>query len=141
LIVFSCVVLLGIPDLLLSVATAQTDAANELERLWETGNRLNNEGHYREAISTIRQLLELQEQTYGPDHPGVTVGLFALGRLLTIVGDYAAARPLFERALRIQEQTLGPDHLRVALTLAGLVISLHAAGEADVVRELELLSY
>lgn len=88
---------------------------------------------------SVYQATVIQTQT--PTHPGSSGGAL-FDRSGRIVGvNYAAARPPLERALRIQEQTLGPDHLRVALTLAGLVISLHAAGEADVVRELELLSY
>jgi hypothetical protein len=54
--------------------------------------------------------LEIDEKSFGPDHPEVATDVNNLRSVLKDLGDLAGARAAFERALAIFERALGPDH-------------------------------
>jgi len=57
-----------------------------------------------------RQLLELREQAFGPDHPDVATALHILGARYHLVHRYAQADALYNRALAIRTESLGSGH-------------------------------
>lgn len=57
-----------------------------------------------------RQLVELREQAFGPDHPDVASALHILAARYHLVHRYDQAQALYERALGIRTESLGHDH-------------------------------
>lgn len=57
-----------------------------------------------------RQLVELREQAFGPDHPDVASALHILAARYHLVRRYDQAQALYERALAIRSESLGHDH-------------------------------
>jgi tetratricopeptide (TPR) repeat protein len=57
-----------------------------------------------------RQLIELREQAFGPDHPDVATALHILGARYHLVRRYQQAEALYDRVLSIRTETLGRDH-------------------------------
>ena len=57
-----------------------------------------------------RQLIELREQAFGPDHPDVATALHILAARYHLVRRYDQAETLYNRALSIRTESLGHDH-------------------------------
>src|SRR5438874_6015708 len=57
-----------------------------------------------------RQLIELREQAFGPDHPDVASALHILAARYHLVHRYDQAETLYNRALSIRSESLGHDH-------------------------------
>jgi len=57
-----------------------------------------------------RQLIELREQAFGPDHPDVATALHILAARYHLVHRYDQAEALYDRALAIRSESLGHDH-------------------------------
>ena len=74
----------------------------------------------------MRRALEIDEKSFGPDHPNVATRLTALALLLQTTNRPAEAEPLMRRALDIDEKSYGPEHTNVATRLTGLAILLEA---------------
>jgi tetratricopeptide (TPR) repeat protein len=79
-----------------------------------------------EADPLIRRALEIDETSYGPDHPNVAIRLNNLARLLHDTNRFAEAEPFRRRALGIGEKINGPDHPNVAIRLSNLALLLQA---------------
>ncbi|MEM9456274.1 MAG: serine/threonine-protein kinase [Myxococcota bacterium] len=87
------------------------------------GVYLNNLGlvlsrakEYDEAASTFDRALEIERESFGPDHPQVAMTLANVGLFRFHVGDLVAAQRHLQRALDVAEESLGPSH-HLALTM------------------------
>jgi tetratricopeptide (TPR) repeat protein len=87
---------------------------------------LRDLGNFAEAEALVLRALEIDEQSYGADHPNVAIGLNNLATLLHDTNRLAAAEPLMRRALLIDEETFGPDTPKVAGDLNNLAQLLKA---------------
>jgi hypothetical protein len=58
----------------------------------------------------MRRALEIDERSFGPDHPDVARDLNNLAQLLKETNRLAEAEPLMRRAIDILEKGLGPEH-------------------------------
>jgi hypothetical protein len=61
--------------------------------------------------------LEIDEKSYGAQHPNVARRLNNLGALLLATNRLQEAEPLMRRALEIDEKSYGLDHPKVATDL------------------------
>ncbi len=77
-------------------------------------------GRYSEAEPLMRRALQIDETSYGPDHPTVAIDLNNLAQLLKDTNRLTEAEPLMRRALQIDETSYGPDHPTVAIDLNNL---------------------
>ena len=68
--------------------------------------------------------MEIDERSFGADHPSVAIALSNLAVLLQDAKRPSEAEPLVRRALEIDEQSLGPDHPNVAIRLNNLAMLL-----------------
>ena len=68
----------------------------------------------------MRRALNIDEKSFGPDHPDVAIDLNNLAQLLKATNRLAEAEPLMRRALEIDEASFGPDHPNVARDLNNL---------------------
>jgi len=65
---------------------------------------------YSEAEPLYRRALEIDEESYGPQHPRVAIALNNLAQLLQATNRLAEAEPLMRRALEVLMASLGPEH-------------------------------
>jgi transcriptional regulator with XRE-family HTH domain len=75
---------------------------------------------FGEAEPIYERVLQIREQTLGPDHPDMATALENLAELYSLKRRYVKAEPIYDRVLQIREQTLGPGHPDVATALEGL---------------------
>jgi len=73
-----------------------------------------------------RRALEIDERSYGPEHPDVAIDLNNLAQLLQATNRLAEAERLMRRALEIDERSNGPEHPKVAIRLNNLAQLLNA---------------
>ncbi|MGO9024609.1 MAG: tetratricopeptide repeat protein [Beijerinckiaceae bacterium] len=93
---------------------------NQLGILFET------KALHAEAEPLYRRAIEIDENTFGPDHPRIATHLGNLALTLKETNRAAEAEPLMRRALAIDEEEFGPDHPSVATALSNLAALLCA---------------
>jgi len=74
----------------------------------------------------MRQVLAIDEKSFGTEHPEVAIDLNNLALLLKATNRLDEAEPLMRRALAIDEKSFGPDHPEVATVLNNLARLLQA---------------
>ena len=79
----------------------------------------------------MRQALEINRQSYGPDHPTVSIRLNNLAQLLKATNRLGEAEPLMRQALAMDEQSYGPHHPKVAIALNNLANLLEATNRRE----------
>jgi len=112
---------------------AEAKDASEADSVNRQAVDLYHSGKFQEAIPIPRELLEIRERIYGPEHPDPATSLNNLAELCYSMGDYAKPEPLLRRALAICEKALGPEHPETAGSLDNLAIldiNLGKAGSA-----------
>jgi len=77
-----------------------------------------------EAEPLMRRALEIDEASFGPEHPEVAADLSNLAMLLQATNRLAEAEPLMRRALAIVQASFGPHHPNVAIRLSNLALLL-----------------
>ena len=100
----------------------------------QLGLFLKTKALHREAEPLYRRALDIDEASFGPDHPDVAIDLNNLALLLQDTNRLGEAEPLMRRALAIDEASLGSDHPDVARDLNNLAALLQATnrlGEAE----------
>ena len=102
-----------------SLGPARTAVAlNNLASLLQATNRLG------EAEVLFRRALDIDANSFGPEHPKVAVRLNNLAELLRETNRLAEAEPLYRRALSILEKSFGSEHPDVAVGLNNLAMVL-----------------
>jgi tetratricopeptide (TPR) repeat protein len=84
---------------------------------------------YQKAEPLIRRALEIDEKSFGTEHPNVARDLNNLAALLQNTNRLKEAEPLMRRALQIDEQSFGPNHPDVARDLNNLAQLLKATNQ------------
>lgn len=82
--------------------------------------RCRARGKNAEMEPLCQLVLEIQEQTLGPEHFEVALTLNDLAEVYHLQGKYAKAELLYKRALVILKNTLGNEHPRVSTILGNL---------------------
>jgi tetratricopeptide (TPR) repeat protein len=93
----------------------------------EIGTLFIAKARHREAEPLIRRALAIDEQSYGAEHPNVSIRLNNLAQLLQDTNRLAEVEPLMRRALAIDEQAYGAEHPSVAIRLNNLALLLQAS--------------
>jgi tetratricopeptide (TPR) repeat protein len=97
--------------------------SNPLDALKEQAENAWKQAQYANAEQLYQQVLALQEQQLGPDHPETAETLNNLGDLAHTQGAYASAEIWYRRALSIRENVFGREHpatIRSIGDLAGI---------------------
>jgi len=81
---------------------------------------------HQSAEPLMRRALEIDEKSFGHEHPRVAIHLNNLAELLQATNRLAEAEPLMRRALEIDEKSFGHEHPRVAIDLNNLAALLQA---------------
>ena len=82
-----------------------------------------------DGLQLQRNVLALQEKSFGAEHEDTLSSLNSLANLLSDQGDLAAAGPLYRRALEARERTLGPEHPSTLNSLNNLALLLSDQGD------------
>ncbi|MHC4270562.1 MAG: tetratricopeptide repeat protein [Planctomycetota bacterium] len=90
-----------------------------------------SKGDYAEIEPLYKRILDICENTFGPDHPDVAVSLNKLAELYYNQGRYTEAEPLYKQALDIYESSLSPDYSDVATTLENMAALYKNIGKDD----------
>ncbi len=87
---------------------------------------LKARAEFTQAEPLMRRALAIDENSFGPNHPRVSIDLNNLATLLQDTNRLAEAEPLIRRALAIDENNFGPDHPDVGIRLNNLAQLLQA---------------
>ena len=102
---------------------------NRTCRHWWRGSLNFITKHFSKAAPIAEQILQIKEQTLGPDNRGTAVAANNLAEVYRYMGQYAKADPLYQRALTIFEKELGPEHPDVASVLNNVALLDSETGE------------
>lgn len=83
---------------------------------------------YQEAAQPAQEVVELTEQTFGPDHPELVTPLNNLATVQERVGDYEGSEASYRRSIAIVEKADGYYSDRLVRPLMGLGVTFNAAG-------------
>ncbi|MGO9776029.1 MAG: tetratricopeptide repeat protein [Terracidiphilus sp.] len=100
----------------------------------QVSTRWHTLAEWGQAEPLMRRGLEIDEKSYGPDHPKIAICLNNLALLLQATNRLAEAEPLMRRALAIDERNFGSDHHKVATilnNLGQLLTDTNRVGEAE----------
>lgn len=92
----------------------------------QVGLLLLTKARYAEAEPLMRRALEIDEASFGKNHPNVAIRLNNLAALLHATNRLTEAEPLIRRALESDEASFGKDHPNVASGLNNLAQLLQA---------------
>jgi len=97
----------------------------------ELGLRYADKKQPEKAEQLYRKAKEIDEKTYGPEHPEVGADLHNLASLYHNLKRYAEAETLYQEALAIWEKVLGPGSPDVATALNNLAALYYAQGKYE----------
>lgn len=110
---------------------AETFSPDDWRLTLTLGNLAENyrvQGKFAEAEPYLKQVLEIDEQVFGLNHPNVAAHLNNLAGNYRAQGRLAEAEPLYKRTLDIWENLLGPEDPLVLFALKNYVDLLHEMG-------------
>ncbi len=81
-----------------------------------------DQARFYEAELFIQRALEIDEVSFGKDHPEVATALNNLANLYQDTNRLEKAEPLYKRALEIYEKAFGKEHPKVATALNNLAV-------------------
>lgn len=87
---------------------------NDIPELTSKLYNLFQQNKYVEAIPIAQQLVQICEQTRGPEHLETADALIALSACYISINNFSMAEPLYERVLRIYEKAFGPEDPKTA---------------------------
>ncbi|MGH0123466.1 UNVERIFIED_CONTAM: hypothetical protein FKN15_011981 [Acipenser sinensis] len=93
-------------------------------------------GKLDKAVPLYKLADEIQQTSFGPQHPSVATALVNLAVLYCQVKKHKEALPLYERALKVYEDSLGRSHPRVGETLKNLAVLSYEEGDFEKAAEL-----
>jgi hypothetical protein len=105
--------------------------ALELPSLTAAAARAASEGDVPTAAALLRQALDLQVSTLGPDHPDLAITLNNLALMLEQLGHMKEAGQCYHRAHAIAAAALGPDNPAVQVSRANLDAFRAMYGETE----------
>jgi serine/threonine-protein kinase len=82
------------------------------------------------ALADFEQVLALQQEHLGSEHPDVASTLNNLGIVLTQLERYEEAVARYDQSLRLHEKLEGPEHPNVALASHNLAVALRRMGRS-----------
>ena len=89
----------------------------QAEHLQRTTADLYDKGKYRDAIVAAKQVVEINRQLFGDNHPRYAASVNNLGELYRAQAEYTKAEVAFSQALLILKKTAGKEDSQYALVL------------------------
>ena len=101
------------------------------DRLGRLTNMLYQQGRFREAVETARQLVDARRKQSGDSHPKLAASLNNLGEICRAQAEYAAADSAFQEASKIVGDAFGEDDTRVAAVALNQGLLYSEMGQFD----------
>ena len=98
--------------------------------LWKCANLLSNFGQSQSAEPFRRELCEISEKFYGPEHRDTLACRGNLANTLCDQGKYAEAEQEDRERIKIEERVLGAEHSDTLLSRVGVADALQAQGKS-----------
>jgi tetratricopeptide (TPR) repeat protein len=95
-----------------------------------TARNLGNHGKVNEAVSLLKQVVKIREQTLAEDHPDRLVSQHELAGLYRTNGQIKEAMSLLKQVVKIQQRTQAEDHPNRLASQHTLAMVYHANGQA-----------
>lgn len=115
-----------------SPPTPSMDAVDsQVAALNAQGMQLFNDGHLSEALPIFQQIVNLQRQARGENHPDYATALYDLGALYLILKDLDRAETMYRQAIVIRETALGAIDPSTTLAREGLAGVLALRGDME----------
>ena len=97
----------------------------------EIGRAYHAIGLYQDALTVLKESLELRREIHGEQHIEVANILNLQGFSFKEIGDYAVAESLYQKALTVQHNVLENKHPDIAETQNNLGVLYRVLGEYD----------
>jgi len=117
--------------LVLSRKTAGQESTRTAYFLSGLGRVRSRQNRPAEALEFYRQMLEVRERLWGPEHPAQALGLSNIAIELLTLGRREEAIANWRRALALLEASRPPDHPSFAPPLINLATVLRSMGHLD----------
>jgi len=117
-----------------SEGTEVTTNQTETGRLYQELTKLEANNNFKDAISKAEEIIKLQKEKYGIDHPNYAKAITRLGILKINTSKYNVAESLFEKASQIYLTKFGelhPDYATSLNNLASLYTKMGRYKEAE----------
>lgn len=88
-------------------------------------------GHHKRAEDLYSEVLRIDEDNFGPNHPKVSADLCNLAKQKFYRKQLAEAHELYERAIRIQQKGMPPQSVELARAWHSLGVVLQAMNRLD----------
>ena len=105
------------------------DLDSELQ--YVLGSIFSRQGKYEEALSRLKQALDIRQKALGPGHPEVARTFSALGNVSIEMAQYKEALSYLQKAVQTSENALGLEHPLVAEALTNMGNLLRRQGKLD----------
>ena len=115
----------------LATVTGGKDDTHEAGLVGLLGTTLQQSGDLDRALTYSQRALNIDEKTYGPEHPNVASDANNVGSILKDKGDLDGALTYTQRALKIGERVYGPDDPNVAIWANNVGTILQDKGDLD----------
>jgi tetratricopeptide (TPR) repeat protein len=112
----------------LGVHQAELDEKNKIEAWSTLALILGENGWTRGALQLLEQVVELQKNKLGEDHPDTSRSMANLAIEYSEAGRRSEALRLSEEVLDLQKNKLGEDHPDILTSMANLAIRYSEAG-------------
>ncbi len=96
--------------------------------LWNRAEALSA-AYSEDAIPFYQQVLAIEAEVLGKEHPDYATSLNSLAALYRSLGDYARAEPLYMEAAAIREKIFGKQHPSYAASLNNLALLYMSSGD------------
>ncbi len=97
----------------------------------ELAKTLLQQGHYKDALSTLKEVRDIQTKVFGPDHPDTLTIQHNIAYTLSQQDQYEDALGTYKEVLEIQTKVLGPNHPDNLLTLHNIADTLSEQGQYE----------
>ena len=114
---------------LLGLSIVLAEEESDMPSLVARFNKFYQTKQFSQAAPIAEKILQIREQTMGPDARGTAAAANNLAEVYRYMGQYAKAEPFYQRALTIFEKELGPDHPDVASVLANIGLLYSETGQ------------
>jgi len=100
------------------------------------GSCLYEDGRWDEAEQVVVQVMEMQKEKLGSDHPSTLTSMSNLAATYRNQGQLNKAEKLGVQAIKIQKEKLGADHPSTLNSMANLAVTYSQQGRDDKAEEL-----
>ncbi|MCL2086850.1 MAG: tetratricopeptide repeat protein [Oscillospiraceae bacterium] len=116
-------------ELLPKYKSESENSASDIAKIY------NGQGEYAKALEFYEKVLEINEKTFGKEHPETATIYNNMAAVYVEMGDYAKAFELYEKTLKIDEKVFGKEHQKTATTYNNMAVVYDNQG--DYVKALE----